>query len=140
MAELDLAAPVGKLLCDHAVAAGPAIVQGVRLSARIGAAAGGHDQRGEMFVPGAARAVVAGADASGPRCADGLEFIAPAAREIDHLVGQLRAGQGRRGQPVAQDRLCCIQRGLGGDDSSLGIGAELEGQGQPKGGVSIGQR
>ena len=140
VAELDLAAAVGQFLGQHAVTAGPAVVQGVRLSTRIGATAGGQDDRGEVFVPGAPGAVVAGADTGGPERRDGLEFVAPAPRKVDHLVGQLRAGQDGGGEPVTQDGRLAVQRRAGGDDAGRGVGGKAEGQGQAEVLVRVGER
>ena len=92
MAKLDLAAAVWQFLYDHAVPAGPAVVQGVGLSTRIGAAARGQDQAGEMFVPGAARAV-GSAVAANP-----VALLIPCHRVVrqDGRPGEYRWGAARK--------------------------------------------
>ncbi len=66
-AHLELAAAVGELLGEEAVAAGPGELEGAGLSGGPGAAAGGEESERRMLVPGAARAGLPEARAVGPR-------------------------------------------------------------------------
>ncbi len=125
VAELDLAAAVGQLFRDHAVPARPAVVERPRLAARVRRAAGGDDEAGEVLVPGAAGAVLAAADAGRPGRPLELELPAPAARDVDHLGGGVRAGQDRGGEPVAggrgrRRRAWCAASGRGWPGRSRG--------------------
>ena len=104
VAKLHLTAAVGQLFGNHPVAAGPAVVKPVGMAGGISGASAGHDQPGEMFVAGAAGAVLAVADAGRPGGTVHLELAAPAAGEIDHLVAGLGRRKDRGREPVQVHR------------------------------------
>ena len=124
MAELDLAPPVGQLLGDHPMAAGPAVMEAVGRAPGVGRPAAGDDESGEVLVPGAAGAVLAKARSGRPGRDVRPELAAPAPGEVDHLVGERGGRQHRRGQPGEADRTPRLQRRPQGQEPGRRIGVE----------------
>ena len=124
VAELDLAAPVGQLLGDHAVPAGPAVMEAPGLAGGVGSAVAEGDQGREVLVPRPARAVLAVADAGGPSVTLKLELAGPAPRHVDHAVGRLRPRKDGGSEPVEVDGAGRRQKGLRAQD--VGVGVEVQ--------------
>ena len=115
-------------------------MKGIGLAHGVCRSSARDDQRGEMFVACPPRAVFAVAHASGPRCAGQLKFAAPTARDIDHLVRELRRGHDGGSQPVQVHGAVRIECGLAGDDVGLIINCECDGESEAVGGICIGER
>ena len=108
VAELDLASPVRELFGHHAVAAGPAVVKRPCLALGVCRATCWHEESWKMLVAGSSRAVLAEADAWDPWRAVQLEFAAPTAGDVDHLVRVLCGRHDRSRQPEHADLACPI--------------------------------
>ena len=138
VAPLNLAAPVGQFFGDHPVTAGPTVMHTENGALGVVGPGFGKERIGRMFMPRPPGTRFAQSYAGGPGQGVQVKLARPAARDVNHLVGLLRAGQDRCREPMDANHSIRMQAGMGGDDARR-AGAEMETEGQAKGRVGDGE-